>query len=280
MVDETQEVKVKAFDKLLKSIGVDNPILQNVVEIATVIVVIFILLTIIKFILGFAIKKGADASVKPLLYSLFSYALYICGLLMILHILGVNTAGIVAMVGAASLAIGLALKDTLGNIASGIVLLFLKPFRASDYIECGSLKGKIIGVGLFNTILISLDGLYVSAPNSMLWGAPIVNFSRNPVRRLDLTFGIDYADSAEKAMAEMKQLVDEDALVLKEPAPSFFVSSLEDSSVCVNMRVWVKTDTYWDMRCKYMKAVKERFNEVGISIPFPQRVVHIVKENA
>jgi small conductance mechanosensitive channel len=269
---------MKEYVNFLKSVGIVNPILQNVVEIATVIAVGAIILAIIKLILSFAIKKGADESVKPLLYSLFSYAIYICGLLMILHILGVNTAGIVTVIGAASLAIGLALKDTLGNIASGILLLFLHPFRASDYIECGSLKGKIVGVGLFNTILISLDGLYTSAPNSMLWGAPIVNYSRNPTRRLDLAFGIDYADSAEKAMAEMKKLVDADPDVLKKPEASFYVSSLDDSAVCVNMRVWVKTAKYWDMRCKYMKAVKERFDEVGISIPFPQRVVHVVKE--
>jgi len=269
---------MKEFDLFLKNLGVSNAIAQDLIEIATVLVTIVIILAIVKFILSFAIKKGADESVKPLLYSLFSYAVYICGLLMILHILGVNTAGIVTVIGAASLAIGLALKDTLGNIASGILLLFLNPFRASDYIECGSLKGKIVSVGLFNTILISLDGLYVSAPNSMLWGAPIINYSRNPVRRLDLAFGIDYADSAEKAMAEMKQLVDADPDVLKNPEPSFYVSSLDDSAVCVNMRVWVKTAKYWDTRCKYMKQVKERFDEVGISIPFPQRVVHIVKE--
>ena len=200
---------MKEVAKFLKDIGIENPILQNIVEIAIVILAIILILAIIRFVLSFAIKKGADESVKPLLYSLFSYAIYICALLMILHILGVNTAGIVTVIGAASLAVGLALKDTLGNIASGILLLFLHPFRASDYIECGSLKGKIVGVGLFNTILISLDGLYTSAPNSMLWGAPIVNFSRNPIRRLDLAFGIDYADSAEKAMAEMKQLVDD-----------------------------------------------------------------------
>ena len=257
---------MKEYEAFLKNLGVTNAIAQDIVEIATVLIVIAIILAIIKFILSFAIKKGADESVKPLLYSLFSYALYIVGLLMILHILGVNTAGIVTVIGAASLAI------------SGILLLFLHPFRASDYIECGSLKGKIVGVGLFNTTLISLDGLYVSAPNSMLWGAPIVNFSRNPSRRLDLAFGIDYADSAEKAMNEMKQLVNADPEVLKNPEPSFFVSSLDDSAVAVNMRVWVKTANYWDMRCKYMKAVKERFDEVGISIPFPQRVVHIVKE--
>lgn len=271
---------MKKIEKLLVDLGIENDIAQNAIEIAIVIVAIVVILAIIRFILSFAIKKGADESAKPLIYSLFSYAIYIVGLLMILHILGVNTAGIVTVIGAASLAIGLALKDTLGNIASGLLLLFLKPFRASDYIECGSLKGKIVGVGLFNTILVSLDGLFVSAPNSMFWGAPIVNFSRNPIRRLDLAFGIDYADSAEKAMAEMKQLVEADHDVLKNPEPSFFVSSLEDSAVCVNMRVWVKTAKYWDMRCKYMKAVKERFDEVGISIPFPQRVVHIVKENA
>ena len=150
---------MKEYEAFLKNIGVTNAIAQDIVEIATVLIVIAVILAIIKFILSFAIKKGADESVKPLLYSLFSYALYIVGLLMILHILGVNTAGIVTVIGAASLAIGLALKDTLGNIASGILLLFLHPFRASDYIECGSLKGKIVGVWLFNTTLISLDGL-------------------------------------------------------------------------------------------------------------------------
>ena len=111
-----------------------------------------------------------------------------------------------------------------------------------------------------------------------MWGSPIINYSRNPTRRLDLSFGIDYADSAEKAMNEMKLLVDNDPDVLKNPAPAFFVSALEDSSVAVNLRIWVNTSKYWDMRCKYMKQVKERFDEVGISIPFPQRVVHIVKE--
>ena len=140
---------MKEFDLFLKNLGVSNALAQDIIEIAIVLVAIVIVLAIIKFILGFAIKKGADESVKPLLYSLFSYAIYIVGLLMILHILGVNTAGIVTVIGAASLAIGLALKDTLGNIASGILLLFLHPFRASDYIECGSLKGKIVGVGHF-----------------------------------------------------------------------------------------------------------------------------------
>jgi small conductance mechanosensitive channel len=148
---------MKRIEKLLVNLGVENDILQNVIEIAVVIIAVIVILAIIRFVLSFAIKKGADESVKPLIYSLFSYAIYIVGLLMILHILGVNTAGIVTVIGAASLAIGLALKDTLGNIASGLLLLFLKPFRASDYIECGSLKGKIVGVGLFNTILVSLD---------------------------------------------------------------------------------------------------------------------------
>ena len=170
---------MKEFDLFLKNLGVSNALAQDLIEIAIVLIAIVIVLAIIKLILNFAIKKGADESVKPLLYSLFSYAVYIVGLLMILHILGVNTAGIVTVIGAASLAIGLALKDTLGNIASGILLLFLHPFRASDYIECGSLKGKIVGVGLFNTILISLDGLYTSAPNTFF----IFNRISSRVRR-------------------------------------------------------------------------------------------------
>ncbi|MCR5378687.1 MAG: mechanosensitive ion channel [Fibrobacter sp.] len=259
-------------------LAAQHAVVQRLFAIFAIIAITFGLLRLLKFTLNHVVKKGMDESAKPLVYSLFSYALYVVALLAILKALNVNTAGIVTMVGAASLAVGLAIKDMLSNIAAGILLLLLKPFKAKDYIECGKIKGIILGVGLFNTTLKTIDGLFVSAPNSKLWDEPIVNFSRNHLRRLEITTGIDYADSADKAIAILQDLVKGDPLFFKEPEPQFFVSSLQDSSVNVTFRAWIKTNDYWDAKWKYTALVKERFTAAGIGIPFPQRTVHIVHE--
>ncbi|PWJ56874.1 MULTISPECIES: mechanosensitive ion channel family protein [unclassified Fibrobacter] len=220
-------------------------------------------------------KRGMDPAAIPLITDLVKYVVYISGLIIALNIFGVNTTGIVAMISAASLAIGFALKDTLSNIASGIVLLFLKPFKAGDLIECGSIRGKILGIGLFNTTLETLDGLYVSAPNSSLWGAPIVNFSKNPHRRLDITVGVSYDSSLDLVMARLREMVEAEAHFLKDPAPAFFVSALEDSAVNVTVRVWVNSGDYGTLLQRYNEAIKRLFDENGIEIPYPQRVIHV-----
>ena len=252
--------------------------MQRFFSVLLIILVTLALLQLLKLALNHMVKKGLDSSAKPLLYSLFSYTLYIVALLAILNTAGVNTAGIVTMVGAASLAVGLAIKDLLSNIACGLLLLFLKPFRAKDYIECGSVKGLITGVGLFNTTLKTVDGLYVSAPNSKLWGEPIVNYSRNDLRRLEIVTGIDYDSSVDKAVAILQELVRDEPLFLSDPAPQFFVSGLEESAVNVAFRAWIRTDAYWNARWKYTALVKERFQAAGIGIPFPQRTVHLAHE--
>ena len=252
--------------------------MQRFFSVLLIVLVTLALLQLLKLALNHMVKKGLDSSAKPLLYSLFSYTLYIVALLAILNTAGVNTAGIVTMVGAASLAVGLAIKDLLSNIACGLLLLFLKPFRAKDYIECGSVKGLITGVGLFNTTLKTVDGLYVSAPNSKLWGEPIVNYSRNDLRRLEIVTGIDYDSSVDKAVAILQELVRDEPLFLSDPAPQFFVSGLEESAVNVAFRAWIRTDAYWNARWKYTALVKERFQAAGIGIPFPQRTVHLAHE--
>ena len=234
-----------------------------------------VLLFLLKRIIARAEVHRMDPAASPLVYSLASYTIYVATLLIVLHIAGVNTAGLVAMVGAASLAVGLALKDTLSNIAAGLLLMFLRPFKAGDYIECGSIKGKIKGIGLFNTTLVSLDGLYVSAPNSALSGNPIVNFSKNATRRLEITVGIDYGDSTDKALAIMRDLVEKEPKFLKSPAPQFFVSALADSSVNVAFRAWSKNADYFELLWKYTDEVKQRFDKAGITIPFPQRTIHM-----
>jgi small conductance mechanosensitive channel len=236
-----------------------------------------LLLFLLKRIIDHAEIRGMDPAARPLVYSLISYTIYVVTLLLVLHIAGVNTAGLVAMVGAASLAIGLALKDTLSNIAAGLLLMFIRPFKAGDYIECGSIKGKIKGIGLFNTTLETVDGLFVSAPNSALWGQPIVNFSKNVSRRLELKVGIGYGDSTDKALEIMRDLVGNEPLFLKKPEPQFFVSALSDSSVEVAFRAWVKNADYFNLLWKYTGEIKCRFDEAGITIPYPQRTVHLDK---
>ena len=234
-----------------------------------------VLLIFLKYILAKAEIRGLDASARPLVYSLFSYAIYVVTLLLVLHIAGVNTAGLVAMVGAASLAIGLALKDTLSNIASGLLLMFLRPFKAGDSIECGQVKGRIKGIGLFTTTLVSLDGLYISSPNSSLWGNPIVNFSKNATRRLEISVGIGYEDSTDVALNVLRDMAECDKRFLKDPAPQFFVAALSDSSVKASFRAWVKNSDYFDLLWMCTDEVKQRFGAAGISIPFPQQTVHL-----
>ena len=255
-----------------------HSLVQRLVLALVVLALAKLLLFLLKHILAKAVVRGMDASAKPLVYSLFSYAIYVVTLLLVLHIAGVNTAGLVALVGAASLAVGLALKDALANIASGLLLMFLRPFKAGDYIECGQVKGRIKGIGLFNTTLVSLDGLYISAPNSSLWGSPIVNFSKNATRRLEISVGIGYGDSTDAALGILRDLVENEPRFLKEPAPQFFVAALSDSAVNVSFRAWARNSDYFDLLWTYTDEVKRLFDAAGITIPFPQRTVHMVQD--
>lgn len=257
---------------------IEYPIVKQVLLVLLVFVAVKVFVwSFRKFLLRMT-KRGMDPAAVPLITDLIKYVVYISGLIMSLNIFGVNTTGIVAMISAASLAIGFALKDTLSNIASGIVLLFLRPFKAGDLIECGPIRGKILGIGLFNTTLETLDGLYVSSPNSALWGAPIVNFSKNPYRRLEITVGISYDSSLDLVMDSLRKMVAEDCRLMREPEPAFFVSGLDDSAVSVSVYVWVRSDEYGVLKREYTEAVKRLFDKNGIEIPFPQRVLHVVND--
>lgn len=223
-------------------------------------------------------KHGFDRAATPLVSDLVKYTTYAIGLLLGLNILGVNTNGLLAMLGAASLAVGLAFKDILSNVASGLLLLFLRPFVAGDYIECGSIKGKICAIGLFNTTLETFEGVYVSAPNRSLWGSPIVNYARNPIRRLDIAVGISYEASLDVVFCAMRRMVERETSFLKVPPPKFFVSEYADSSINIMVWVWVRTFEYYELKRKYSRIVKDVLDEHNIEIPFPQRVVHLVKD--
>lgn len=188
---------------------------------------------------------------------------------------GVQTASLVAVLGAAGLAIGFALQGTLSNIASGIVLLILRPFKVGDAVNIGGTLGVIDQIGLFTTEMHSFDNIGITMPNSKVWGNEIQNLSRFDTRRVDMEFGIGYESNMDIAMDLIKKILDEDERVLSEPAPLIAISEHGDSHIGIRVRPWSKTSDVWPLRYDIHKRVKEEFDEHGIVIPFPQRDVHI-----
>lgn len=212
--------------------------------------------------------------VDPTVVGFFSvfvrYAVLVVVVIMVLGQFGVQTASIITALGAAGLAIGLALQGTLQNIAAGIMLLVLRPFRVGEYIDADGVSGTIQEIGLFATELKTLDGLYRMAPNSQLWNVPVTNYSRLPERRHDLVIGIGYEDDIEKAQSVLMDLARADSRVLSDPEPWAYVSELGDSAVAVTLRYWTKSADWWTTSREMTKAAKIAFDENGISIPFPQ----------
>lgn len=216
-----------------------------------------------------------DATLVPVLSTVASMLIFTVFTVMLMDLFGINTTSLIALLGAAGLAVGLALKDTLSNIASGIMLLILRPFKKGHAIECGSVAGTVQDIGLFVTQLKTPDGLYVSMPNSVVWGSPLKNFTRNGTRRMDLAVGISYSDSIDKAFEVYQNIIDEDDRFLKDPAPQMMMQTMGDSSVNCLMRAWATVDDYWDVYWKANKKLKEQIEAAGLSIPFPQRDVNV-----
>lgn len=216
-----------------------------------------------------------DITLVPILCATATYAVYAICAVIILDIFGVPTTSIIALLGAAGLAIGLALKDTLSNIAAGIMLLILRPFRVGDSVECASILGTVKEIGLFTTILETFDGLYIAAPNGCLWGAPMKNYTRNGTRRMDLIVGISYADSIEQGFNVLQEIIRNEERFLEDPAPRVMVQAMADSAVNLQLRAWTQVDDYWDTYWDQNKNIKEKIESAGLSIPFPQRDLHI-----
>jgi small conductance mechanosensitive channel len=232
--------------------------------------------------LGRAVNKALansdriEPTVAKFLGNVVKYALWVILGVTVLTQFGVQTTTIIAALGGLALAVGLALQGTLSNVAAGVMILLQRPFRVGEYITCGTVAGTVEGIGLFTTEIIQLDGLYVMVPNNELWNKPVVNFTRMPTRRFELVIGIGYSDSIERARAELLALAAADERVLAEPAPVVFVAALADSSVNVGLRVWCATPDYLRVSWDLTEAAKNRFDDVGISIPFPQREVRTV----
>lgn len=223
-------------------------------------------------------ERGIDETLVPVLDTLAVWGTYVVGGMVVLDIFGANTTSLVALLGAAGLAIGLALKDTLQCIAAGFVLLGLRPFRVGETIQFGSIIGTVRKVGLFTTELDTVDGLRVSAPNDKVWGETLTNFTRNASRRIEIIASIAYGDDIETGMNVLRRLVAEEPRILADPEPAFAVRALADSSVNLHLRAWTTTDDYWDVYWSLMKQLKPALEAEGLTIPFPQRELHIVNQ--
>ena len=220
-------------------------------------------------------KAEVDVTLRRFVVSLTKIALMAFVIIAALSSLGINTTSFVAILGAAGLAVGFALQGSLGNFASGIMLIIFRPFKAGDYVEAGGQSGSVVAVNIFNTVLNTPDNKVVIVPNGNITSNNIVNYSAMETRRIDLVFGIGYNDDIKLAKETLDQIVANDPRILKDPAPTIAVLALADSSVNFAVRPWVKTSDYWAVYFDLTEKVKLTFDEKGISIPFPQQDVHI-----
>ncbi len=222
-------------------------------------------------------RAGLEPTLRSVITTLVRYALLVLVIVAVLGQLGVQTTSVIAALGAIGLAIGLALQGTLANIAAGIMLLWLRPFRVGDYIEAGDISGTVKDVGLFASRLDSWDGVYQFVPNSELWNKRLINYSRLERRLVALKFRIDYADDMARGREVLLALAAADERVLGDPPPDCFVDELAESAVILALRVWTDNATYWPVRRSLTEHGKTALQAAGLSIPHPQRIVHYKK---
>lgn len=192
--------------------------------------------------------------------------------------LGIDTTSMVALIGAAGLAMGFALQDSLGNFASGVLLILFRPFTTGDYVEAGGVAGTVEKITIFSTVMRTGDNREIIVPNSAIFGGTITNYSTRDTRRIDMVFGIGYGDDLQLAKETLHDILKADERVLQDPAPSVAVAELADSSVNLKVRPWVKTDDYWSALADITEKVKLTFDEKGISIPYPTQDVNVRQE--
>ncbi len=213
-----------------------------------------------------------DPTLPPVAGSVIRYALLVVTIVAVLAQFGVNTTSIIAVLGAAGLAIGLALQGTLSNVAAGVMLLFLRPFKVGNWIEAANISGTVREIGLFTTTIDTFDNVYISVPNSTIWSSTIINHSRYNTRRMDIDIGVSYNCDLDFVLNTLL-IMAEDERVLKKPQPQGLVVQYGDSSITVRLRLYAKNNVYWGLYWDLMKKTKSVLDDAKIEIPFPQRVV-------
>jgi len=224
-------------------------------------------------------KSGVEAILVNFIANITYAALLVFVVLAALNQLGIQTTSFIAVIGAAGLAIGLAMQDSLSNFAAGVMLIIFRPFKTGDFIEAAGTSGTVLQINIFTTTLKTGDNRLIHVPNGNIISGNIVNFSANETRRIDLLYGIGYDDDIKQAKAIIEHILKSDDRVLDEPAPTIGVAELADSSINIAVRPWVKTEDYWATLFALNEIVKEKFDEAGISIPYPQTDIHLIKQD-
>jgi small conductance mechanosensitive channel len=224
-------------------------------------------------------KRNIDSSLRPFLVGILDVSLKLMLVIAVIGMIGVQTSSFLALLGTAGIAIGMALSGTLQNFAGGVVLLILKPFKAGDFIEAQGFTGRISEIRIFNTILKTTDNKTVIIPNGALSNGSIINYTMEETRRVDFTVGISYDSDMDKAKALVKELIDKNELILREPEPFVDIINLNNSSVDIVMRVWTKTENYWSVYFYLPQNIKKSFDANGIEIPFPHTQVVMKNQN-
>lgn len=227
-------------------------------------------------------RGNMDATLVPFVSSLVYYLVMAFVLIAVLGMVGIQTASMIAVLGAAGLALGLALQGTLSNFASGVMLLVFRPFKLGDFIDAAGTAGTVDSIGIFSTTLNTPDNVRIVMPNSTVWGQTIKNYATNPTRRVDLVMGISYDDDIGAAIDTINKVLGNEPRLLQDPAPTVAVAELADSSVNIVVRPWCKREDYWGVFFDLTRALKEQLEAGGCSIPYPQTDVHLhkVPENA
>ena len=252
------------------------PILMNIViALAIYIIGNWIAKYIVKLVDRVLRLRNLDEALVGFLRAIISTVLKFVVVLIAVEQLGIDTTSLLALLGAAGLAVGLALKDSLSNFAAGVMLILFKPFKIGDFVEAGGVAGIVEKITVFNTVFRSPDNKEIIVPNAHIYGGTIVNVSAKPTRRVDLVIGIGYEDDIKKARDIVLSILSADDRVLKDPAPVVALDELGDSSLNFVVRPWVNSADYWDVKWETLEKIKYAFDENGISIPFPQQDVHM-----
>lgn len=225
-------------------------------------------------------KTQLEDTLEKFLCNILNAVLMVVLLIATIGALGVQTTSLLAVLGAAGLAVGLALQGSLSNFAAGVLLVAFRPYKVGDFVEAGGVAGTVKEVQIFTTIIHTGDNKKIIVPNSQIMNGTIINYSGNDTRRVDLVFGCGYGDDIDKVYAVLQSIIDADERILKEPEPSIALNTLADSSVNFNVRPWVKSADYWGVYNSVTEQVKRRFDAEGLNIPFPQRDVHVYQHGS
>ena len=279
-VDAVTSMDPNTMLEFLKSNGIDSSLFVSFAKDVIVALLIFYIGRLIVKLVVRGLRKvmqrqEVDKTLETFVCNLVRIALMVVVIIAAIGALGIQTTSFIAIFGAAGLAVGLALQGSLSNFAAGVLIVLFRPYRVGDYIEAAGVAGSVEGVQILTTILKTPDNKKIIVPNSQVMDSIITNYSANDTRRVDLTIGVSYDDDLDKVHATLRELVDADERILKDPECLIAVSALADSSVNFFVRPWVKSGDYWGVYFDLTEAIKKRFDDEGISFPFPQQDVHL-----